>query len=305
MYNGLSNDVILCREIMEVWLRNNEFVFVARTYTWNHRHVFTDLVPEGNVTHNAALIKRLFRYTTHIKMTLKCMGSVWEIFKQFSTLVQLVREFGVFFTVNGAKSQYHIANGPERPRLNITVNRRGTSAQTLLLECLDMGHLARVQQWSANRLETEFNRLVGQRAQRANELRFKHAQAKDIPTVGQVFLGPHDLLYGSKRAANSARHVVDAGEPLDSGFLIRPFVNRVIAGLVLWRQILATHIQALGLNQTGHTLTYGLVFGHYDDVVWALRPAVLTPADFMEHTSRAEVELYRTDAHIAAMQPYA
>lgn len=207
---------------MEIWLKENEFLLAAQDLQSPTR-IEPGNASDNRLEHNIQWITEMTKYTMRPNITLSCVGCAWMLLPRLFGILKLVHQYEIYITVNGARSEYHVSNGPNSPGINnpfsqginIIFRRSDTEPKDILLEALDLAHQARVGQWPLQRLEQDFHSLLAARGCTSAKMRpsaLRKCKSFLIPfTNRRVYSGPNDLLYKTTLEAARSLRVVDVG----------------------------------------------------------------------------------------------
>lgn len=329
---------------MRIWLTKNIFYFVSQTTYWReiervHPAARTIL---DNIESCIQWIASMSQFTPFTNGELHCGRNVCLLFPQFFEIVKLLRKCEVHFLVNGQETLQHQHMTSRATGIDIVIRPNSVETWTcmnidkldkLYLKLLGLGHDSRASQRSLDSLWGDFAGLVKLYAGPGNMsppsvLVGGGIHRHSIPgspitnyrgpkeiyhSAFDCYLGPSSLLYPSFGAAWAAVRTVNEGNQPSTAELTPTFVTTLITGLKAYRHVLRKYRNSLfRAKKNGsagnyappeYTLPCDLVFiGPPGVQDWTNH--VITKRELKQYIWVCNGEMYRLNAHIAALEPF-
>jgi hypothetical protein len=319
---------------LRLWLKKNNFKLIAETTGPENLLCVSNNyeVPKGSMEASIEWIANMAEITLIINATLDVRGVTGGRFQNFFDMVKLLRNHDLFVTLKGifpihntskganAKNSKAIAIDIKFPNGRISPHSISNFADTHL-RMLDLGHMARRYGCPLHLVESYFNEIL-ERSDPILEALSSPAGYMAVCELGEAELqgrqwlvGPRDLLYEAAPDAAFSIFTVNKGEQPTTSTISRKWARTVCTRIEEWCLDLKDQLGAfysLRRAMRNSTIDHAAppyllhnrsLFGHYGDE-FRIRTPRIKKQRLARHILRCETELYRVEAHYAAMLPY-
>jgi hypothetical protein len=264
--------------------------------------------------------------------TMIVRGNVGGRFQNFFDIVKLLHKQNLFITLDGILPVHNTSKGPNAKNskaIAIDIQFQNEWMSTLAisgfadthLRMLDLGNVARKFGWPLDLVESQFNKILERSdpilealCSAAGHMAISELEEAEIK--GALWsVGPRDLLYESLRDAALSIFAVNKGEQPFTSTISRRWARSVCALIKGWCLYLKEQLgvyyffREIMRNSTidhaapPYMLQDRSLFGHYGDE-FRIRTPRIKKKQLERHIRLCETELYRAEAHLAAMFPY-
>ncbi|GAB7323644.1 hypothetical protein MBLNU13_g07125t2 [Cladosporium sp. NU13] len=242
----------LLEELMQVWLGQNHFFLLAQaSFSQLHRVSSNSLVYKNDLDASIRWIATMAKFQPKIDITLQYVSTtsvhttraLWADFPAFLRLIELAFEYDMLLTVNGRRAQHQAPVAANYRGVDIRfVNH--TNEQALLLQLIERSNVGKMQGWNMARLKTELAALLNRHhCSTTNSSIWEAVKRIRLPCDIEAFLGPHNLLYKTPRAALAAIQAVNSGKQPDIACFDRVWCMSLAVALEKWNSALKKQLE--------------------------------------------------------------